>query len=762
MNEGYFSSLTNEFLESKDFNDSMNYTNSYNTIEELFEDNIIGHTEGTELYDRKVRVFNPAYNQYGYITTACRVIYEPVEGIYNLDTIGVKTFMPVSNAIDDITHALGLKAEQEGYYSEIINAIQNDESFIDGLYIDTLITKNKIFTYPSELIEKIRNYILSRWGEDGTPVECPYNYTQNTYSEGQGTLVDWNNNSLPEVSSALQFNNEIAGYNYKNFFEELNRLKEEDEDVKRIFNYPNVRIGIRTPAFPTDTRICICGMSLANNDIITSSENEKNQHYGVRVTYVDWVEFNTSSQYYPDTYPKLTKILSNKGNVNIGETLYNYPRDVWLPNGLMIGTSAVVHFSRVIDSIGFTGEVKPYSVLPNATPPRSGTTMDENYPEWQPIINILRPVSVNVTIQDWRGIPDVNIVYNLPPIINLTKIEIIEINGPDTELDDPENSDYGLFTIYFPDNDDMQEITGHLWDENILDKILRIFKNNPMDAVISLHEVYMIGAIIDGGTVEGHTYTGIKSGEKPVYFGNVKMTDGDVSYTTKRYIKLTMGELRIDKEFDDIRDFERDVEIFLPFIGFQSINISDVTSSRVKTTTLKLDYVVDILTGDLIANLYVNRDGLTDKKFMYSWSGNMASILPLSSNDKSRLFNGVVGAVGSIATAFATGGASLLPSAIGAGTSLITGSQSQIQRSGNISGNTGCMNYKEAFLLINNPRPLDVTFNDLAGFSTNLKARLSSVTGFARIKECHVDTIPNASDQEKSMIESLLKQGIIL
>ena len=53
-------------------------------------------------------------------------------------------------------------------------------------------------------------------------------------------------------------------------------------------------------------------------------------------------------------------------------------------------------------------------------------------------------------------------------------------------------------------------------------------------------------------------------------------------------------------------------------------------------------------------------------------------------------------------------------------------------------------------------------FQHYTGYPANSLVTLSSCYGHTRVKALHVENIPNATDNEKRMIESILKEGIVI
>ena len=84
------------------------------------------------------------------------------------------------------------------------------------------------------------------------------------------------------------------------------------------------------------------------------------------------------------------------------------------------------------------------------------------------------------------------------------------------------------------------------------------------------------------------------------------------------------------------------------------------------------------------------------------------------------------------------------------------------KRSGNISGNAGVMGNRTPYVVIKrNSSYTPSNLAQISGQPSNEYHKLSSCKGFTVVKDCHLENI-NATDEELSMIESLLKKGVIV
>lgn len=72
------------------------------------------------------------------------------------------------------------------------------------------------------------------------------------------------------------------------------------------------------------------------------------------------------------------------------------------------------------------------------------------------------------------------------------------------------------------------------------------------------------------------------------------------------------------------------------------------------------------------------------------------------------------------------------------------------------------MGIKKPYLIINRQNAYTANaYNTLQGYPSNINVSLSTLSGYTRVKECHLEGIP-ATDEELEEIYTLLKQGVIL
>ena len=293
----------------------------------------------------------------------------------------------------------------------------------------------------------------------------------------------------------------------------------------------------------------------------------------------------------------------------------------------------------------------------------------------------------------------------------------------------------GLWSIYNPTINELKSLGGYLWSSNIIE-ILQKFLNNPMDCIISLHMIYT---------------TPSTNGKQNIILGYL---DSGVSanVVVNQFINIDCGSVNTVEYFGDARDYVSpytDVECYLPFIGIVKLKTEDIIGSNIN-----IIYTLDVLTGAILCKIFVTKNGA--KQQLYTFNGNASVQIPLTGSDRTRLLSG---AITGAAAGITTGG--LIGAVAGGVAGGLMGGTS-IERSGNFSANSGALGIKKPYLIISRKTPYDAdNYNDYYGYPSNKTVVLNSCKGFTRVKDIHVN-IPNATNEEKNEIETLLKNGIII
>lgn len=302
----------------------------------------------------------------------------------------------------------------------------------------------------------------------------------------------------------------------------------------------------------------------------------------------------------------------------------------------------------------------------------------------------------------------------------------------------PDGDAEALFTVYNPTQAEVNAFGKWLWSADPIQQLLKMF-NNPIEAVITLHKVYITPDIGDRKEIVcGYLGSGVQA-------NTVK----------KQYSSILLGSVSLPEYFGNVFDYSpyTDVSIYLPFVGIRQLAVSDIMRS-----TIQVRYDVDVYTGSLLASVNVVRDG-GQGGTLYTFSGNCAVEYPLSAGSYAPLYN-------NLATLGLTAGASALTGnpmylAGGAARSFLS-EQRSVYRTGNFSGNAGAMGIKQPYLIIGRPQPnLASKFPSYQGKPTNYTTTVGACSGFIKAKVDHIENV-NATDSELTEIDNLLQQGILV
>lgn len=332
--------------------------------------------------------------------------------------------------------------------------------------------------------------------------------------------------------------------------------------------------------------------------------------------------------------------------------------------------------------------------------------------------------------------PDFLLDY-LVPNINFPNFQFPEQPTGDTPLPFvPTNSmSSKLYTVYNPSNANLDSLGAFMWNTSIIQQLVELFTNNPMDAIISLHQIYA---------------TPSTGANKNIILG-VLDSNVPAPVVTNQYVIIDCGTVSVAEIYGDARDYTQvQTDIFLPFIGLRSLDCHDVIGCQVG-----VKFKIDVYTGSTLAEISVTKQGVT--QILYTFEGNCSVQIPLTAADRSRMIQGIVAAT----TGLVTGGVGAMAGAAAAA-SLGGAMQTSIQKSSAFSGNAGAMGGKVPYIVITRQKSADaVSYNSIIGNPTNKTVYLKDCRGFTRVKDIHID-IARATAIEKEMLYGVLKSGIVI
>lgn len=306
----------------------------------------------------------------------------------------------------------------------------------------------------------------------------------------------------------------------------------------------------------------------------------------------------------------------------------------------------------------------------------------------------------------------------------------------------------GLYTLWHPSAANLQMLGAFLYGSTAQGTIASII-GNPINSIIQLTEWAV--KPVDGPS------------KSPVIC-NIAATELKMPTIPNQFMQFDCGTIEIPREYHDFRDYEpyTRLSLFLPFVG--DVNIS--TNDCITPHKIHVIYNIDFLSGAACAEVLVDED------VRYAYQAAMCAAIPVTSSDASRLLASLIGAaVGAVGGGVMGGIVGGTAGSRMAASSLISGVSSatlspingiQTQRTGSISANTGLLGEMKPYVLVT--RPISVVadqYKSLLGQPYQLDGTLGSRKGFVKVREVHLDGI-TATEAEKTEIEQLLKEGVIL
>ena len=322
----------------------------------------------------------------------------------------------------------------------------------------------------------------------------------------------------------------------------------------------------------------------------------------------------------------------------------------------------------------------------------------------------------------------------------------------------------GLVQIFTPTTAELNAFASYIWSDNGLD--LNDFKkivNNPFDLVLGLNYMPFRVSI---------------AGQRGVNVGNILSADTGLtmSYPTQENYIHSFGSLSIKEDenaFIDYAPFSR-VSIHLPFIGTQAIDIDLIRrNSKYNDTTIELKYKYNIVNGTVVAYLKT-----ANQKILYEWAGNVATPVPVASNDYTQTIAGLMSMASSAVSGAVTGAAigSAVPgigTAVGAiaggvkgvasgGIDQVAALKPSITTTGSVGSSAAVLtSSNDAFLIIEQP-PLSIANNHrhYKGYPRNVSGYVKNSYGYNEIAACRM-SCELATGEELAEISEIMQSGYI-
>lgn len=178
-------------------------------------------------------------------------------------------------------------------------------------------------------------------------------------------------------------------------------------------------------------------------------------------------------------------------------------------------------------------------------------------------------------------------------------------------------------------------------------------------------------------------------------------------HLTSRYKDVNCGTIRLLEVWGTARDYtDTNVSIYLPFVGTKELDPQIVVGHNIS-----LALRIDCWTGDIIYILHVDNDAINgkwyrDAGYVYRWTGNCASEIPIGRADGSRGLIPTLAGLGGIAAVAGGFGAVGVPMLGVAAAGVASGKlQKRVETSGSLTGNNGVLDVLYPYIMVQRSVP---------------------------------------------------------
>jgi hypothetical protein len=325
--------------------------------------------------------------------------------------------------------------------------------------------------------------------------------------------------------------------------------------------------------------------------------------------------------------------------------------------------------------------------------------------------------------------------------------DTIETPNNTAELNNHSGVQAGFISLYSPTTSQLRSLASYLWTSDFVENVKKMF-GDPMDVIIGLTQMpFNVPTGASSSVKAGFIDTGIA-----------------MPRVSQQYIDFNMGSIKYGTYWGNALDFDpyTKVQIYLPFIGFRTLNTNDVINS-----TVSLKYRIDCLTGAVTA--WVSSGSFVK----YEFSGQCGASIPVTSQNYNNVINtainivstvgtGIIGGVatgglGTMASMATVNGISNVASGVASG-----GMKPTVQRSGGMGGASSLMGMRTPYLVFQRPKTsLPTNYNSVYGYACNKFLKLGNCKGFTQVEHMHLQ-VAGATDDEMKEIENILHKGVFI
>lgn len=293
-----------------------------------------------------------------------------------------------------------------------------------------------------------------------------------------------------------------------------------------------------------------------------------------------------------------------------------------------------------------------------------------------------------------------------------------------------------IYHVYKLDEDKMHRFNSFLWTDSMYSGFVHVM-SNPMDAIILCSSFpFEVEASTSKGIILGNWDSQVPAPVVNDQFQLVNMGKRFIQYRTNTFL--------------DTNPYAK-VKIYLPYC-----NIYPLDPQEVLGHTIEIRYMVDILTGDIVAQ--VATDAYSDtagepNHVILEATGNIANNISLSAEKSNRLANTLMGFTSGLVSGGGKGAAA------GAISGMIQ--KDEIGVTGKYAGSTGLLAEQNPYIMVDHYKhELPGRYTKYKGRPANVTDKVKNFSNFLRVDECRINF--DCPTEVKNNILNKLKAGIII
>ena len=332
----------------------------------------------------------------------------------------------------------------------------------------------------------------------------------------------------------------------------------------------------------------------------------------------------------------------------------------------------------------------------------------------------------------------------------------------------------GFATLFTPTKYQLTQLANVMWDSNVFTALQNLVENiSNMFTSLAI-----VPFVVEAGSTAEVTWLGLP------------ITNIYLTLAAKQYYEFDMGSIDLSNDSRiftsgsalDYSPFSK-LGIFLPFIGFQDLDIDEC-----RDATVGLKYRIDILSGTCVALISVNGNPI------YQFTGNCLSQIPITHESMQSLVSDAVqvgiaaaathSAAGAVGSAEAEWGTATSEADIAKANTHIKAAESHLAatraglasatanaamgmkptygKAGAVSASAALLAVKQPYLFLTTPRQcIPDHYQRYCGFPSNISGKLSSFSGFTVVEDIRLNGLV-ATSPEVTEIYKLLKSGVII